>query len=198
MKDTSVIIVSPDKSTLIFKSHIMNKKNLLKTYLITWYGPFHSIEETEEYQRQQDICSCLYLLQGKKPNAKLCSYYCGKTKKRTVPNRLKDKDHPINEILNCRSIWIGAFENYYKEEDIDIAEKMFIYLLAIRVDVMQLINDRCRYFSAQDHNMFLISRWYNPKRYKQPEHSIKLIIPETVAYFAETDEVKIARRLHNL
>lgn len=173
------------------------KKALLKTYIVSWYGPFHSIEEMEEWQRQQDIDFCLYLLQGKKPNAKCYSYYCGQTI-RPVPQRLKDRNHQINEIPNRRSIWIGTFENRYDKEDINIAENMFIYLLSVGVNEVQCVNNHSRYFPAQDYNVFFINRWHNPKRYRQPECSIRLVFPEVVAYFADTDEVKVARKLHSL
>lgn len=173
------------------------RKPLLRTYILSWYGPFHSIEEMEKWQSQQDIDFCLYLLQGKKPNAKIYSYYCGQTI-RTVPKRFKDKNHHIREIPNRRSIWIGAFENRYNKEDINIAKNMFIYLLSVGINERQCINNRSLYFPAQDYDVFFISRWYNPKLYRQPEYSIRLVFPEVVAYFADTDEVKIAKRLRSL
>lgn len=173
------------------------RKPLLRTYILSWYGPFHSIEEMEEWQCQQDIVFCLYLLQGKKPNAKIYSYYCGQTI-RTAPKRFKDKNHHINEIPNRRSIWIGAFENRYNKEDINIAENMFIYLLTEKINKTQRINNRSLYFHARDYNVCFISRWYNPTSCQQPEDSIKLVFPEVVAYFADTDEVKVAKRLRSL
>lgn len=165
--------------------------------MLSWYGPFHSIEEMVEWQRQQDINFCLYLLQGKKPNAKIYSYYCGQTI-RTVPKRFRDKNHHINEIPNRRNIWIGAFENNYDEEDISLVENMFIYLLAERINKVQLINKCSLYFHEKNYNAIFINKWSNPNRNKQPECSIKLELPEVVTYFADTDEVKIAKRLRIL
>ena len=173
-------------------------KVLLKAYIVSWYGPFHCIEEMEEWQRQNADIDCrLYLVQGKKPNAKSYSYYCGQTI-RTVFQRFKDKNHHINEIPNRRSIWVGAFENRHNKEDIDIAENMFIYLLSCGIKEKQCLNRQSLYFFQQDYNALLISKWHNPGLNRQPECSIKLLLPEVVAYFAETDEVKIAKKLHSI
>ena len=173
------------------------KKSLSKTYVISWYGPFHSIEETKDWLCQNDNIDCrLYLVQGKKPNAKNYSYYCGQTT-RTVPERFNDKDHHIREIPNKRNIWIGAFGNRYNKEDIDIAENMFIHLLSIETNE-HCINDRKRDFHSLDCNVFFVSKWNNPKRHCQPECSIKLLLPEVVVYFTDTDEVKTAKKLRYL
>ena len=172
------------------------RKPLLKTYIVSWYGPFHSIEEMEEWQRQQDIDFCLYLLQGKKPNAKIYSYYCGQTI-RPVLKRFKDRNHHINEIPNRRSIWIGAFENRYNKQDIDIAENMFIDLLWGQFGE-QCLNKQSLYFQEHDFDVFFICKWHNPKHHCQPECSLKLVLPEVVAYFTDTDEVKVAKKLRSL
>lgn len=173
------------------------RKTTSKTYIVSWYGPFRSIEEMEEWQcSYKDIVCCLYLIQGKKPHAKGYHYYCGQTT-RTVPERLTDKDHHIREIPNSRNIWIGALENRYRKEDIDIAENMFIYLLT-EIGKVPCLNKQSLYFHKKDYNVFFICRWYNPNRNRQPEHSIKRVFPEVVAYFSDIDEVKIARKLHYL
>ena len=173
------------------------RKTLLKTYIVSWYGPFHSIDEMAEWERLQDIDFCLYLVQGKKPNAKIYSYYCGQTT-RTVPERFNDRNHHIREIPNRRSIWIGAIENRHNEQDIDIAENMFIDLLSGGVKEKQSLNRQSKRFKKQERNFFFICKWNNPKRYCQPECSLKLVLPEVVVYFADTDEIKIAKRLCSL
>lgn len=172
------------------------RKTLLKTYIVSWYGPFHSIDEMAEWERLQDIDFCLYLVQGKKPNAKIYSYYCGQTT-RTVLERFNDRNHHIREIPNLRSIWIGAIENRHNEQDIDIAENMFIDLLWGQYGE-QCLNKQSLYFQEHNFNVLFICKWYNPKRYRQPECSLKLVLPEVVVYFADTDEVKVAKRLHPL
>lgn len=173
------------------------RKNLSKTYIVSWYGPFHSVEEMEEWLHQQDTDFCLYLLQGKKPKAKVYSYYCGQTT-RTVPKRFKEKDHPIHNIPNQRSIWVGALDNRYNKEDIATVENMFICLLSNRANEKHCLNRQSLYFYARNYNMFLICKWYNPKHHRQPECSIKPMLPEIVAYFSDIDEIKVARRLHSL
>ena len=174
------------------------KKPLSKTYLITWYGPFFSIEEMEEWQRQNEyIDCCLYLVQGKKPYAKDYSYYCGQTI-RTVFQRFKDRNHHINEIPNRRSMWAGAFENRYNKDDINIAENMFIDLLSGGIKEQQCLNRQSLCFAPHECNMFFISKWHNPKRYQQPECSLKFLLPEVVAYFTDNDEIKVAKKLHAL
>lgn len=174
------------------------RKPLQKTYIVSWYGPFHSIEEMTEWQRQQNsIYFGVYLIQGKKPNAKMYSYYCGRTK-RTVPERFNDKDHHIQEIPNSRNIWIGTVETSCSQADIVIVEKLCIYLLSTGVNEAQCLNNRSLYFPAQDYNVLLVNKWHNPKRYRQPECSVKLVFPEVVAYFADTDELKLAKKLHSL
>jgi len=172
------------------------RKSLLKTYVVSWYGPFHSIEETEEWLCREGIDSCLYLLQGKKPNAKIYSYYCGQTT-RDVPKRFKDRNHHINEIPNRRNIWIGAFKNRYNERDIDVAENMFIDLLWGQFGE-QCLNKRSLYFQEHDFDVLFICKWYNPKLYKQPECSLKLVFPEVIVYLADTDEIRIAKKLRPL
>ena len=173
------------------------RKTLLKTYIVSWYGPFHSIEEMAEWECLQDIDFCLYLVQGKKPNAKIYSYYCGQTT-RTVLERFTDRNHHIREIPNLRSIWIGAIENRHNEQDIDIAENMFIDLLSGGVKEKQSLNRQSKRFKKHERNFFFICKWNNPKRYRQPECSLKLVLPEVVVYFADTDEIKIAKRLCSL
>lgn len=172
------------------------RKPLLKTYIVSWYGPFQSIDEMDKWQRKQDVDFCLYLLQGKKPNAKVFSYYCGQTT-RSVPKRFKDWNHHIREIPNRRSIWIGAFENRYNREDIDIAENMFIDLLWGQFGE-QCLNKKSLYFQEHDFNVLFICRWHNPKRHCQPECSLRLGVPEVVVYFTDTDEIKVARKLRLL
>lgn len=175
------------------------KKTLTKTktYLVSWYGPFHSVEEMREWQCRQDIDFRLYLLQGKKPRGKVYYYYCGQTAR--IPKRLKDNGHHICEIPNSRNIWIGAFEGRcrYSKKDINIVENMFIYLLTEKV---RYLNRQSLRFSPKDYdyNVFFISRWYNPNHNRQPDYSIKLVLPEVVAYSPDTGEVKIARKLHSL
>lgn len=169
----------------------------LKTYIVSWYGPFHSIEEMDEWQHLQNIDFCLYLLQGKKPNAKIYSYYCGQTKKRTVPERFNDRNHHIREIPNRRSIWVGTFENRYNKQDIDIAENMFIDLLWGQFGE-QCLNKRSLYFQECDFDVLFICKWHNPKLYRQPECSLKLVLPEVIVYFSGTDEIKIAKKLRPL
>lgn len=168
----------------------------MKTYIVSWYGPFHSIEEMKEWQSQQDIDFCLYLIQGKKPYSKICSYYCGQTT-RPIPDRLNDRNHHINEIPNRRSIWIGAFENRYSKQDIDIAENMFIDLLWGQFGA-QCLNRQSLYFQEHDFDVLFICKWHNPKLYRQPECSIRLVLPEVIVYFAYTDEIKVAKKLRSL
>lgn len=176
----------------------MGTRKSQKTHIVSWYGPFHSVEEMKEWkwQNKPDVDFCLYLLQGKKPYAKTYSYYCGQTT-RGVSRRLKDRDHHIKEIPNRRNIWIGSFENPHNNEDINIAENMFISLLSLGTNEGQCINRQNTDFSKHNYNVFFICKWHNPKHYRQPECSLKSIFPEIVAYFSDTNEVKIARKLHS-
>lgn len=169
---------------------------LLKTYLITWYGPFHNIEEAKECEQKSNTNSNLYLLQGKRKNARLFSYYCGKTE-RSATIRLKDKYHHVCEIQNHLNIWVGVFDNRFKIEDIGIAENLLIHSLSNRISEPQLINERGLNFNYSN-SVCLISQWRNPKLYRQPENSIKLALPEVIVYNAVTGEVKISKRLHYL
>ena len=180
----------------------MGTRKTHKTHIVSWYGPFHSIEEIEEWQYEhQNMDFCLYLIQGKKPYARTYSYYCGQTR-RPVTQRFNDRDHHINEIPNCRNIWIGSFENRYTKTDIDVVENMFIHILSFFINDSQLLNKRDKALNKvikyTKGNVFLISKWNNINR--QPEYSIKLQLPEIAAYFVETGEVKFARklRLHSL
>lgn len=174
----------------------MGTKTSLKTYIVSWYGPFYSLEEMAEWQNQQDNEFCLYLLQGKKPKAKAYSYYCGQTL-RNVPERFRDKDHPINSIPNRQSIWIGTLETPHNSRSINIAENLFISLLYDKSD-KQCLNKCKLYFHEQKHNMFFISRWHNPNRNLQPECSIKRLIPDAVAYIASADKIETANSLSSL
>ena len=164
-----------------------------KTYIISWYGPFHSIDEVKEFEQNQNITSNLYLLQGKRKHAKFFSYYCGKTE-RSASIRLKDKFHCICEIPNHLNIWIGVFDNSFEVEDVHIAENMLIYLLSNSINENYFINDRSKNFTSPN-SVCLINRWHNHKHYKQPENSIKLEIPEIVVYNAGTGDVKVSKRL---
>lgn len=172
------------------------RKALLKTYVVVWYGPFHSIEEVQEWEYSQNVNYHLYLLQGKRKSAKNYSYYCGQTK-RYINERFKDKYHRIYQIPNQLNIWIGTFNNRFKIEDINIAENLLIYLLTINIGEPQLLNERSLYFQSQN-NICLLNQWRNPYSCRQPENSIKMLLPDVVVYNAITDEMKISKRLRSL
>ena len=174
----------------------MGTKIQSKAYMITWYGPFHNIEEVEEWEYKQSTNFNLYLLQGKRKNAKTYSYYCGRTK-RSASTRFKDKNHCICQIPNQLNIWVGSFENRLKIEDINIAENLLIYLLSSEISDSQLLNERSLNFQSSN-NVCLLNKWYNPNNYTQPKNPIKSALPEIVIYNTENDAVKISKRLHYL
>lgn len=169
----------------------------LKTYLITWYGPFHSISEIKEYEHAEGMDFKLYLFQGKKKNARNYSYYCGRTK-RSASTRCKDKYHHIGEISTKLNIWVGCFRNSYKVEDIKIVENLLIDILSQNVKETQLLNVRSVYFQPQTTNLYLLNQWNNPYSYTDPENCITKIMPEVVVYDSMTDTIKICKKLQTL
>lgn len=171
-------------------------KSTSRMYLIDWYGPFHCVEEVSEWEQEQGLSFHLYLLQGKKRNAKNYSYYCGQTN-RSVAARFKDKQHPINQLSNQLNIWIGAFASRPTKEDIDIAENLLICILSAKVDETRLLNKQGLRFQSC-YNVCLIPRWSNPQRYKLPCSSIKSVFPQITFYNSEDDEIKFSQKLRLL
>ncbi|WP_373835880.1 hypothetical protein [Bacteroides heparinolyticus] len=172
------------------------EKNLSKAHVITWYGPFCKIEEVEEWERSQKMNFHLYLLQGKQRSAKKYSYYCGKTE-RSISARFRDKDHNIHRLKSNLHIWIGAFDNRFKIEDISIIENLLIYLLADGINEAQLMNKNNLDFISPN-NICLFNKWHNPNSYKHPDNPIKSALPEVVVYDAVKDRVKVSKKLHAL
>ena len=168
------------------------RKTQLKAYMISWYGPFHSIEEVKEWEKSNSS-SNLYLLQGKRKSAKLFSYYCGQTK-RDATTRFKDKYHCIRQMPNQLNIWIGTFTHRFKTEDINVVENLLIHLLSLGINEMQLLNERNLYFQSQN-SVFLQNQWHNPNFHKQPDDTIKLALPEMTVYDATNNALKISKRL---
>ncbi len=173
------------------------KKASLKSYSVKWYGPFHSISDVEDWEQEENISYHLYLLQGKRRNAKNYSYYCGRTG-RSCSRRFKDKYHHINEIPQQQNIWVGRFTNRFNGEDIKVAENLLIHTLARKVNETQLINKVSLDFQSMEKNICMVIQWSNPRLNKQPENSIKTMFPDVIVYDSDNDEIKVSKKLHLL
>ena len=69
-----------------------------KTYSVRWYGPFESVEEVKDFEKEnKSISFQLYMINGSKPRYRYSRYYCGQTQ-RGVFKRLSDGNHHINEL----------------------------------------------------------------------------------------------------
>jgi len=156
-------------------------------YLVKWYGPFNDPEEVKEWEVEQKFKCSLYLLHGKKKNAKTREvYYCGETT-RSVYKRFSDKGHHIEEVKGrSHSIYVGCISNVKRptRKQIMAIEKIITAYLAEYVGEDYLLNATNKYYPTK--NVFVINEWWKTDTksiwVRQPLNAPSNIVPDVLAY----------------
>lgn len=157
-----------------------------KTYSVRWYGPFDSVEEVRDFEKENKDISCqLYILNGYKPRARYDSYYCGQTQ-RGVYKRLTDANHHINDFNSdrIRAIWVGAITNVDPTKtDINVVEKIITAQLKETFGAPYVINETNTLFPK--YNAYIINIWHKRdcsrlSRYQQ--FSIPAELPDVIGH----------------
>lgn len=157
-----------------------------KTYSVRWYGPFESVEEVRDFEKENKAIRCqLYILNGYKPRAKYDSYYCGQTQ-RGVYKRLTDANHHINDFNSDRieAIWIGSITNVEPTKtDINVVEKIVTAQLKETFGARYVLNETNTLFPK--YNAYVINIWHKKdcnrlSRYKQS--SIPAELPDVIGH----------------
>lgn len=156
-----------------------------KTYSVRWYGPFESVEEIKNFEKQNQEIKChLYIINGYKPKARYSSYYCGKTQ-RGINNRLTDANHHINDCNRISSIWIGSITSVEEltGKDINVVEKIVTAQLQEIYGSRFILNETNTLFPK--YNVYVLNFWCKKdcsrySRYKQ--YTIPAEIPDVIGH----------------
>lgn len=184
----------------------INMENIDKVYLIKWVGPFSSYEKLCEWEQNwldnNDIGFNLYLLEGRKKYARKYSYYCGQTT-RSVYKRLKDKNHPFQEISRSDySIWIGRFSNISPNKvDINIAENIITSeLFKLELGFERMMNKTN--FQPPIYDVYIINQWFRPNKDNEwkraNNNSPASCIPDLMIYDSVLKEIKGTRKIRKI
>lgn len=161
-------------------------------FLIKWYGPFKTKEsekqwEKEQMEKDQSFKCSLYLLHGKLKYAKAKEhYYCG-ISTRKIYERLRDREHHIEEIEDrLNSIYVGNISNVKNptREQILLAEKIITSVLMWELGGERLLN--ATNFKLPNKEVYIINEWWKPdcsspwKR--QPSNAPSHIVPDVLDY----------------
>ena len=156
-------------------------------YLVKWYGPFTCQEEVKEWEEKQKFKCSLYLLHGKKKNAKTKEmYYCGETT-RSVYKRFCDKGHHIEEIKDrLHSIYVGCISNVKRptRKQTMAVEKIITAYLAYNLGDENVMNATNKYFPPR--NVFVINEWWKSNLEgmweRQPKNAPSNIVPDVIVF----------------
>lgn len=138
-------------------------------YLLDWYGPFSNPQEVIEWENEQfgNGKTYLYIIKGKKRSKRTFSYYCGQAFDQTAGERMTNKGHHINEVIQRQdelSIWVAKFENKKPLKlDVNLIEKLITSAISqvIIADEKAILNQTNK-LRPKTH-IYLINEWYNPK-----------------------------------
>lgn len=165
-----------------------------KVLVIKWYGPLQQ-DDVQDWEKSQNAKFNLYLIGGKKKNAKTkVHYYIGKAERELLSNRLKDKNHHINDFSRVNEIWLGTIVNKKATHyDVLDAEKMLTSYFASEGELLVNIINR----TLPNKSIYLINEWIhywrNSECLRLPKISIANKMPDVIVYKKDDclDEYKI-------
>ena len=174
-------------------------------YLVKWYGPFTCQEEVKEWEEKQKFKCSLYLLHGKKKNAKTKEmYYCGETT-RSVYKRFCDEGHHIEEIKDrLHSIYVGCISNIKRptRKQIMAVEKIITAYLAYNLGDENVMNVTNKYFPPR--NVFVINEWWKSNLEgmweRQPKNAPSNIVPDVIVFHYDNvdNELLVCKKMKRL
>lgn len=150
-------------------------------YLLEWYGPFSNPKEVIEWEKIEQIGNgktYLYLFKGKEHSKRKFSYYCGQAFEQSAGERMNNKGHHINEVINrpeALTIWVAKFQNKKpQKQDVNLVEKLITSAMSqvIIADEKAILNKTNKLRPRKP--IYLINEWYykngEPKmRYRDGE-----------------------------
>lgn len=161
-----------------------------KTYSVRWFGPFKSVEEVKDFENSHDNMSFqLYILNGYKPYAKFFdNYYCGQTK-RSVYERLTDKNHHINEFKSISAIWIGSISSKEPDNvDINIVEKIMTAQMRVVFGEKFMLNQMNTAFPK--YNAYVINIWHTTSGQRMHNYksaTVPSYLPDLIGHEYDTN-----------
>ena len=157
--------------------------------MLHWFGPIKCIEDVAKWEHDniEHVCN-LYIIEGKRPNARITRhYYCGKTIQ-GVNKRLSNLGHHIEDLKTVDEIWMGCIRNVKpQKDDILILENIVTAYLSAEVGDKKMLNAINKKFPK--HQLCVINRWFKPTReswHRFNDGSPARLIPEVILhYYAE-------------
>lgn len=153
-----------------------------KVFIVRWYGPFLR-EEVRDWEISQKATFNLYLISGKRKNAKnKIHYYIGKAERKLLSDRLNDTNHHINDFSKVSEIWIGTIINKKaSHNDVKLVEKMLTSYFVVEGELLNVINK-----TLPNESLYLINEWIHYKRNSEclrlPKLSIGNMMPDVIIY----------------
>jgi len=146
-------------------------------YLVKWYGPYD-----DDTLVQNDTKNCLYLITGKKKHQRNQSIlYCGITK-RTVSDRVNDKNHKSWNVVREIQYWVGVVDYSRKPSEYLLRKLEHILIYFLKTEENSQNKD-----SLPKRRMILVNQWYRPdgiRRKNQIHEAQKL---QDLIFFSENE-----------
>lgn len=164
-----------------------------KVFILRWYSPF-LFEQLRTWEISQKNTFNLYLIGGKKKySKKKIHYYIGKAERYLLSDRLKDKNHHINDFSSINEIWVGTIINKKAtHKDVLLVEKMLTSYFVAEGELLNVINKK-----LPEESLYLINEWIHYKRNSEclrlPKISIGNMMPDVIIYKKDnySDEYKL-------
>lgn len=135
-------------------------------YILNWYGPFENPDKVKEWETNKmgKGKTYLYLFRGKKKGARKYSYYCGQAYDQTSGERMSNKGHHIEEVIERPehlAIWVAKFDNLTpKKSDVNNAEKLLTSVMA----QVEITDEKAVLNKINKHHpkelIYMINEWF--------------------------------------
>lgn len=110
-----------------------------------------------------------------------------------LSDRLKDKNHHINDFSSINEIWVGTIINKKAtHKDVLLVEKMLTSYFVAEGELLNVINKK-----LPEESLYLINEWIHYKRNSEclqlPKISIGNMMPDVIIYKKDnySDEYKL-------
>lgn len=168
-----------------------------EVYILEWFGPFSTPKDVLYWERENigNGKTFLYLIKGKKPSKHMFSYYCGQAYKQSAGERMMNKEHHINEVLNRPNdlqIWVAKFRNmkHPTKVDVNIVEKLITSTMSqIEIADEKSILNQTNKLRPKSH-IYLINEWLKPDgtpREKYPAGSIACLVHDVLICYPDKE-----------
>lgn len=158
-----------------------------KVFIVRWFGPLQP-DDVREWEIRQNASFNLYLIGGKKKHSpNKLYYYIGKAERKLLSDRLRDKNHHINDFSKVNEIWIGTIVNKRAtHKDVMLLENMLTSYFDAEGNLLNVINKK-----LPNESVYLINEWIHYKRNSEclrlPKLSIGNKMPDVIVYKNDSD-----------